>query len=43
MLKFLVIDMGQNASTPMLLGDQPGCIYYMSPLTHYIFGKYVVI
>ena len=34
----LVIDMAQNGATPYLAGDQMGDFYYMSPLTHYIFG-----
>ena len=34
----LVIDMGQNAATPYLGGDQFGDFYYMTPLTHLIFG-----
>lgn len=35
---FLVIDMSQNGSTPCLACDQMGDFYYMSPLSHYIFG-----
>ena len=35
---FLVIDMSQNGSTPCLSCDQMGDFYYMSPLSHYIFG-----
>jgi hypothetical protein len=38
MTLFLVIDMSQNGSTPCLAGDQMGDFYYMSPLSHYIFG-----
>lgn len=34
----LVIDMGQNAATPYLGGDQFGDFYYMTPITHLIFG-----
>ena len=30
--------MAQNAATPILGSDQPGNFYYMSPLTHLIFG-----
>ena len=37
-IKFIVIDMAQNAATPILGSDQPGNFYYMSPLTHLIFG-----
>ena len=36
--EFLVINMGQNAATPYLGGDQFGNFYYMSPLTRLIFG-----
>lgn len=38
MTMLLVIDMGQNAATPYLGGDQFGDFYYMTPLTHLIFG-----
>ena len=38
MTLLLVIDMAQNGATPYLAGDQMGDFYYMSPLTHYIFG-----
>ena len=34
----LIIDMAQNGATPFLAGDQMGDFYYMSPLTHLIFG-----
>ena len=34
----LVIDMGQNLSTPYLGGNQFGDFYYMTPLNHFLLG-----
>ena len=34
----LVINMGQNVSSPHLGGEQWGNFYYMSPITRHIFG-----
>lgn len=36
--KVLTIDMGQNVCVPNFEGEQPGNMYYLSPLTVLLFG-----
>ena len=36
--KGLTIDMGQNLCSPNFEEDQPGNIYYFTPITIYLFG-----